>query len=1142
MVYLYRARYLIAAALAALLTFLLDVAVPLGFAGGVPYVLAVLVISKGTRRNLIHVIGAAGLFLTLVGYFLSPAGLPDTFVVANRVLAAVVIATTWRSAVRWHDMQFQLREALQHERARFFDQSLDLLLVGGLDGFIRRANPALIAALGYPEEELLEIPYLEHVDPEDRESTLAAISQAAQGMQVSSFRLRMKTRTGEMRWMEWNAPAILPEKDIFYASGRDITEQIEQAQAARQATQFLESTLDSLASHICILDESSRIAFVNKAWRDFAVANGAAEASAFLGVNYLETCDKAAEAGDPHARKVSQAIRKILDRELNSFGFEYACHAPDKKRWVFCRITRFEFEGKIWATVSHENITEKKLAEERQARFAEVFENTSDFVGVAGIDRRARFLNRAGRHMVGLGDLDDVSQRNISEFHPPWVLKILENEAFPTAMEHGTWSGEMALLTRDGRELPVEMVIVAHRNASGDVEYLSTVSRDLTARREVERNHQTLAAIVESSQDGIIGKDLDGIVTTWNPAAERIYGYSAEEIVGRSIQMLVPEEKFAEVDEILNRLRRGMVINPIETVRRRKDGQLIDVSLAISPLRNPTGTTIGASIIVRDITEKRRIERQIRKQELLIREAQEKLRAVLDSTAEAIYGLDREGACTFANAACVKMLGFQNEQELIGKTMHQLVHHTRLDGLPYDVENCPVQLAIRSGEKSHVVDEVLWRRNGTSFPAEYWSHPMYHEGKCVGAVVTFWDITERKQAEQRIKENEERLRHSQRMESVGALAGGVAHEFNNLLQVITGYGTFALEGLEESDPVRTDISQVLDAAHRAGVLTDQLLSFSRRQVMLCEQVDLNQLIRDLAGMLRPLLGERIQFETILPETPYHVECDPSQLHQALMNLCINARDAMPRGGRLEIRVSPVTTVGGPPNSGPDACAPHFVEIEVTDSGQGIAPEVQDRIFDPFFTTKEVGEGTGLGLAMVYGVVSEIGGSIDVESQLGRGTTFRLHLPISGETELEPDISHPFSTTNAQATILVAEDEPLVQKFLSRVLEQAGYQVVLASSGLDAWQMFQQFAGQIDVLLLDVIMPELDGVEVLEKVRHDFPHIPAVFCTGYAPNTPEVANILSQGLAVLKKPIDVATLLNAINEALASSTIVEELSK
>jgi CheY-like chemotaxis protein/two-component sensor histidine kinase len=369
------------------------------------------------------------------------------------------------------------------------------------------------------------------------------------------------------------------------------------------------------------------------------------------------------------------------------------------------------------------------------------------------------------------------------------------------------------------------------------------------------------------------------------------------------------------------------------------------------------------------------------------------------------------------------------------------------------------------------------------------------------------------------------------MEAIGTLAGGVAHEFNNLLQAIQGYTQYAMEGLNPEEERCKDLQQVLEASDRAAALTRQLLGFSRREVLQMTDVEPNGLVQSLTKMIRPLIGEHIKIELLLGENVGMVHADPGHLQQMLMNLCVNARDAMPQGGQLSIRTEDVVMTNSYCDVHQDLQPGRYLMLVVADTGCGIPAEVREHIFEPFFTTKETGKGTGLGLAMVYGLVQQHRGAIRVYSELGIGTTFQIYLPVvdgRSEAYLAPIEEQ---SAGGNETILIAEDDPTVRELTVRMLQRAGYQTLTAADGEEAVRLFEENMDQISLALLDVVMPRLGGREVFQKMKAIKPTLGAVFCSGYDPQMGQVGFVMDDEFKLIQKPFNPKLLLAAVREAL-----------
>jgi PAS domain S-box-containing protein len=591
----------------------------------------------------------------------------------------------------------------------------------------------------------------------------------------------------------------------------------------------------------------------------------------------------------------------------------------------------------------------------------------------------------------------------------------------------------------------------------------------------------------------------------------------------------------------------------------------------------------------------------------------EQLQLLLDSTAEAIYAIDGDGSCTLCNAACLRLLGYSHESELLAKNMHALMHHTRPDGRAYPEEECKIFEAFRQGKGMHVTDEVLWRADGTSFAAEYWSYPVRHDGRVAGSVVTFFDISQRRKTEETLRRSEsehrsiiegapygiyrvdqrgrvkmanpalvemlgyqsqsellglnaatnmfldptecqraiavyesqgptaryetkwkrkdgtritvrlaerelreqegpigfevfvedvteqqslqKQLEHTQKMEAVGRLAGGVAHDFNNLLMIISGYAQRMEEVSGDPEKVVEYAALIQDASSKAASVTRQLLAFSRKQVLEPTVLDLSYLVKDLARMLPRLLGDEV--ETVIELDPQVglVRVDRGQIEQVIVNLAANARDAMPQGGRLTISTTNVALdssyyqgVVVPPG--------RYVLLAVSDTGTGMDSETQVHIFEPFFTTK-AGKGAGLGLATVYGIVKQSNGFIWVYSEPDKGSIFKIYLPrVDAAADFEESLEPVQVPSAGTETILLVEDESALRSVCRVYLESKGYTVLGAGNAKEAMRICQSHELPIHVLITDIVMPGVGGLELAKSALEMRPALSVVFVSGY----------------------------------------------
>jgi PAS domain S-box-containing protein len=623
-----------------------------------------------------------------------------------------------------------------------------------------------------------------------------------------------------------------------------------------------------------------------------------------------------------------------------------------------------------------------------------------------------------------------------------------------------------------------------------------------------------LAAIVESSDDAIVSKTLDGTILSWNAAAERIFGYSAPEMVGSSIYKLIPPELHGDEGDILARIGQGEHIARFETIRRHKNGSLFPIELSISPVRDDSGTIIGASSIKRDVSERRRAL-----------ETSSRLAAIVESSDDAIVSKALDGTVLTWNAAAERIYGYQ-AAEMVGRSIYDLV--------PNDLRSEEQSILERVGRGEHVAhyETRRCRKDGTQLDISLTLSPIRGGGgEIIGASSIQRDISERRRAE-------EALRQAAKMEAIGVLAGGLAHDFNNQLYAVSGFAHFIGRDPGLSPATRQDLIELQKVAERMASLTRQLLAFARQQVLSPEVLDLNVAVEETLPMLRRLLGSNTAVELSLSPGPKWVRVDRAQLVQVLLNLVINARDAMPDGGTIEVRT---TTHEVRPGRVLDRLkapveAGAYAELSVSDTGSGISPEHLPHIFEPFYTTKEVGMGTGLGLATVEGIVGQSAGYIQVDSAPGQGTSIRILLPFAPEPTLKPR-SGPAGRRKdkSRGRILVVEDEDPVRAVVMRTLKEAGFDVLGASNGHEALKQLEEIGGAINVVLSDVVMPGMSGRQFAAELSRRYHQIPIVWMSGHTREAELQKGQVTPDEPFLNKPIAPDLLLDTLAKAMKRLT-------
>jgi PAS domain S-box-containing protein len=635
---------------------------------------------------------------------------------------------------------------------------------------------------------------------------------------------------------------------------------------------------------------------------------------------------------------------------------------------------------------------------------------------------------------------------------------------------------------------------------------------DITERKRIEaalrQFEERFAKVFRTSPVGIsITKLADGRFVDVNDSFLRILGYQRAELIGRTVVELNMWRQSEDRAEAVAILRERGMIRDLESVFRTRSGELRD-SLSSIDLIELDGEICMLSMLV-DITERKRTE-------AALRESEEQYRLIAEHSRDLIVLLDYDGRVLYASPSHQPVLGYA-AVELIGGRALDIVH-------PDDREPL-LQEWDKLTSKGHVQTTVRLRHaNGDWLSIETSSSMLDQQGNSLSVGR---DVTERKRLEAQ-------LLQSQKMEIVGRLAGGIAHDFNNLLTAITGYAELALEDLPPASPVRSDIQELRKAADRATKLTGQLLAFARKQVIEARVVNLNQLIGDMEGFVRHLIGELIELRTLPAADLGSVRVDIHQIEQVVVNLVVNARDAMPQGGRLTIATANVVLDPGYAGEHIDVTAGRYVLLTVGDTGVGMDAAVQEHLFEPFFTTKGPGKGTGLGLATCYGIVKQHGGYILPYSEPGRGTLMKVYLPRV-DAPLDPTpITELYTNARGDETILLVEDEPAVRELAVRVLRGQGYTVLEAGDGLEALRVIEQYQiAQIDLLVTDVVMPGLGGGDLAERLIAMRPGIKVLFTSGYTEDAMLHGGQLARGTHFLHKPFTPAALAQKVRGILDS---------
>jgi PAS domain S-box-containing protein len=734
-------------------------------------------------------------------------------------------------------------------------------------------------------------------------------------------------------------------------------------------------------------------------------------------------------------------------------------------------------------------------------------------VGLFRATRSGRLLgaNAYLAAMLGFESTAPLLAASLIEFY---VDPDARTRAFEALDRPGATIRFTALLHRRNGSTFLAEVVACRVDDEPDPSHVGLVT-DISERKRLEDDAKRFAHAAEASGEIIFMTDPGGTFTYVNPEFTRVYGYAAGELNGRHTPRILKGgvEPVDSYQDFWTQLLSGRSVRR-EFMNRRKDGSLVLIDGSANPVLDQHGTITGFLAIQRDITERRRTENALHESEALFRR-------IFDQLPVGAALLNTGGTFERANAAFCNLFGW-SEAELKQMTSADITHpeeRERSAQITRDLIAGTIEQA--DIEKRYVRRDgaVLWGALSVRLIRDA-------SGRSLWTMPVVIDITERRRLE-------DQLRQSQKMEAVGQLAGGIAHDFNNILTAMLGFCELALANEETPESVAEDLHQIEMGGQRAAALTRQLLAFSRKQVLRLEPVELSGVLENFHRLVRPIIGEDVELTFELSSAPTPVLADVAQLEQVAMNLVVNARDAMPHGGAIHIRTAPVR-LDAEAAILHDVAMPtgEYVQLVVEDTGHGMDEETRRRVFEPFFTTKPPGLGTGLGLAVVYGIVKQMGGFIWVYSEPGQGTTFKIYFPQAEQTVGPRAVrSAGASTAGRGERILLVEDDREVRAYAARVLQQNGYQVIEAASGIEALEQLATSAAP-DLILTDIVMPEISGPAFVRQATDRYPTMKFVFMSGYLDH--RVVASLGREIDVLEKPFMPATLLERVRNTLDGS--------
>jgi two-component system cell cycle sensor histidine kinase/response regulator CckA len=1057
---------------------------------------------------------------------------------------------------RRRHVETELVRREKHFRA-LTENALDILTILDGQGLFTYNSPSVKRVLGYEPKDLAGQSAFAFIHPEDLPRVLKGFDDGLRNPdRTITLSFRFRHRNGSWRYLEAVGQNRLGDPDLggVVINSRDVSDRRQAEVELRESERRYRLIFDGNPTPMLVFDRET-LAFleVNEA----AVQHYGFSREEFLGMTLKDI-----RPPEDVPTMIEYVHKFVVGGAPSSVGFAGVwqhCRKDASVMDVEIKWCSISFGGRAATLAMINDITERKRIEHRDAALSKLGQNLSSATSPA---EAAGIIRSVADDLFGWDTFTlDLISTERDKIHG--ILNVDTDRAgqrfdIPVAGELREPSGMAQRIIAQGAELilreePVTMpadvipigdtsrpsaslMLVPIRNrtkvigilsiqsytpraySQPDLSTLQTLAdhcggalERIRAEQALRDSEQRFRDLFEGSPDAVFVEDLTGTVLDINPAACRLHGVAREQLIGQNVLNLVPPERREEVVRDFQALVDGR-LEQVEGASYTQDNRVVPVEVRASRV-NYSGRE-AVLLHVRDITDRKLVEAALRSSEMLFH-------SVWENSADGMRLTDKNGNIVAVNDAFCKLVGMSREE---------------LEGKPFTVifadSEQPAQMLeefIRRFQDrvvEHQREHRLTLRNGNVVTLEDTSSFVELQGQPPMLLGVFRDVTGQKRLE-------EQLRQSQKMEAVGQLAGGVAHDFNNILTVIHGHASLLLTGGSLTAVSARSAQQISQAAERAASLTRQLLAFSRRQVLQPRRLDMNEVVANITKMLGRILGEDIALQLNYSPQPALVQADAGMMEQVLLNLAVNSRDAMPKGGLLAIKISTLEVDARRLAEHSESHTGRFVCLSVIDTGCGIPPENLRRIFEPFFTTKEVGKGTGLGLATVYGIVKQHQGWIEVESEPGKGTAFKVFLRRSVEAaEAADKPSAEIAVRGGKETILVVEDEEAVRELVCNLLAGHGYQILQAESGTKALQVWRASKDRIDLLLTDLVMPDqMNGRELAEKLWAERPRLKVIFTSGYSAEAVGKDFVLRRGLNYLQKPYHPHKLALAVRDCL-----------
>ena len=1020
-------------------------------------------------------------------------------------------------------MELELRQSEEKYRS-MFENAVEGMFQTTQEGQFLSVNPSYAEMFGYssPEELItgaIDVGTHIYANLDDRTRFKELMDEL--GM-VQRFEFLALKKDGTRIWVSLNARAVKDAHGtVLYYEGttEDITLLKRAEKALKESESRLQDIFDTSQAGIILVDHHGIITFANKRMSEM-FRHPLPELIGSSYPSHLHPYESVAGL---------TLMQKLIAGEIDSvstFERHYICF-DGSDFWGYLSGRRLtDAKGNFISLVGIiVDITERKMAEEKLKQQADAMEASADGIAVINKDHNYVYVNKAHARIYGYDTVEELTGKSWRVLYDENELQRFDDDIMPEFSRKGQWWGEATGKKKNGSTFPQEVSLTTLDNGG-----LVCVVRDITERKMMEdalkESEEKYRNIFENALEGIFQSTPEGRILSVNPALANICGFdSPQEIIDAftdiGTQLYVHPEDRISLKELF---RRQGFAEHFETQFYKKDGSKVWVSMNIHAVKDAEGNIVFYEGILEDITARKQVEGDLRT-------AHQRLFDIIEFLPDATFVIDDEKKAVAWNLACEELTGIRKE-EIIGKGDYAYA-------IPFYGERRPTLIdyvTMDSNELQHRYKSIKKKghllyaeaftpmlNNGKGVLLSGKASPLYDRtGKVVGAIESVRDITEFKQLESQ-------LHQSQKMESIGTLAGGIAHDFNNILTALMGYTTLIQMKMDKNSPLRPYVDQILSASQKAADLTQSLLTFSRQKPVTLAPLDMNDTIKATKKLLKRLLTEDIELRTSLTKDNTVVMADKSQMDQILFNLVTNARDAMPKGGMVSIETGIVYMDGGFTRVHGFGEQGKYVLINISDTGTGMDEATREKIFEPFFTTKEIGKGTGLGLATVYGIIKQHGGYITVYSKLGHGTNFRIYLPAvsinAGQKKHET-----VPVNRGDETILIAEDNEEARRFMREALQEYGYRTIEAVDGENAIEKFKQHK-DTNLIIIDSVMPKKNGREVYEEIHGMSPHTKVLFTSGYTRDFVLNKGVEDGKFDFIAKPLSIDKLLRKVREVL-----------